>query len=89
MNDPFTQKHFAEFYVQLESVRLLADKAIQTLQAAWDLGNDLTAEQRGEVSVAIAIAKIAAAIHLYITQNIFQVMGACDHGQTESGPFLA
>lgn len=77
MNDPFTQKHFAEFYVQLESVRLLADKAIQTLQAAWDLGNDLTAEQRGEVSVAIAIAKIAATnTSLYITQNIFQVMGA-------------
>jgi len=77
VNDPFTQKHFADFYVQLESVRLLADKAIQTLQAAWDLGNDLTAEQRGEVSVAIAIAKIAATnTSLYITQNIFQVMGA-------------
>ncbi|EXA65990.1 acyl-CoA dehydrogenase, C-terminal domain protein [Acinetobacter baumannii 348935] len=77
VNDPFTQKHFAEFYVQLESVRLLADKAIQTLQAAWDLGSDLTAEQRGEVSVAIATAKIAATnTSLYITQNIFQVMGA-------------
>lgn len=77
VNDPFTQKHFADFYVQLESVRLLADKAIQTLQAAWDLGNDLTAEQRGEVSVAIATAKIAATnTSLYITQNIFQVMGA-------------
>lgn len=77
VNDPFAQKHFAEFYVQLESVRLLADKAIQTLQVAWDLGNDLTAEQRGEVSVAIAIAKIAATnTSLYITQNIFQVMGA-------------
>lgn len=77
MNDPFTQKHFADFYVQLESVRLLADKAIQTLQAAWDLSNDLTAEQRGEVSVAIATAKIAATnTSLYITHNIFQVMGA-------------
>lgn len=77
VNDPFTQKHFAEFYVQLESVRLLADKAIRTLQAAWDLGSDLTAEQRGEVSVAIATAKIAATnTSLYITQNIFQVMGA-------------
>ena len=77
VNDPFIQKHFAEFYVQLESVRLLADKAVQTLQAAWELGNDLTAEQRGEVSVAIATAKIAATnTSLYITQNIFQVMGA-------------
>lgn len=77
INDPFTQKHFAEFYVQLESVRLLASKAVQTLQTAWDLGNDLSAEQRGDVSVAIATAKIAATnSSLYITQNIFQVMGA-------------
>jgi alkylation response protein AidB-like acyl-CoA dehydrogenase len=77
VNDPFTQKHFAEFYVQLEGVRLLAGKAIETLQQAWDVGTELTAEQRGEVSVAIATAKIAATnTSLYITQNIFQVMGA-------------
>ena len=77
VNDPFTQKHFAEFYVQLESVRLLANKAIETLQWAWDIGEDLTSEQRGQVSIAIATAKIAATnTSLYVTQNIFQVMGA-------------
>lgn len=77
VHDPFIQKHFAEFYVQLEGVRLLAAKAVQALQAAWELGNDLSTEQRGEVSVAIATAKIAATnTSLYITQNIFQVMGA-------------
>ena len=77
IDDPFIQKHFAEFYVQLESVRALASKAVQSLQQAWDLGEDLTAAQRGEVSVAIATAKIAATnTSLFITQNIFQVMGA-------------
>ena len=77
VDDPFTQKHFAEFYVQLESVRLLAHKAIETLQWAWNIGEALTAEQRGEVSIAIATAKIAATnTSLLITQNIFQVMGA-------------
>ena len=77
VNDPFTQKHFAEFYVQLESVRLLANKAVETLQKAWNEGESLNAERRGEVSIAIAIAKIAATnSSLYITQNIFQVMGA-------------
>ena len=77
VNDPFTQKHFAEFYVQLEGVRLLANIAVETLQKAWDIGESLDAEQRGEVSIAIATAKIAATnISLYITQNIFQVMGA-------------
>lgn len=90
VNDPFTQKHFADFYVQLESVRLLADKAIQTLQVAWDLGNDLTAEQRGEVSVAIATAKIAATNTSLYHPEYFSGDGrACDHSQTESGPFLA
>lgn len=77
VNDPFTQKHFSEFYVQLESVRLLTNKAIETLQHAWNQAENLTAEQRGEVSIAIATAKIAATnTSLYITQNIFQVMGA-------------
>lgn len=77
INDPFTQKHFAEFYLQLEGVRLLANKAVETLQKAWDIGESLDAEQRGEVSIAIATAKIAATnTSLYITQNIFQVMGA-------------
>lgn len=77
VNDPFTQKHFAEFYVQLQSIRLLTDHAVQALQNAWDIGENLTAQQRGEVSIAIATAKIAATqTSLYITQNIFQVMGA-------------
>jgi alkylation response protein AidB-like acyl-CoA dehydrogenase len=77
VNDPFTQKHFAEFYVQLEGLRLLAGKAIETLQAAWDVGESLTAAQHGEVSIAVATAKIAATnASLNITQNIFQVMGA-------------
>ena len=77
VNDPFTQKHFADFYVQLEGVRLLAQKAIDVLQEAWDVGEALTAAQRGQVSVAIATAKIAATnTSLNITQNIFQVMGA-------------
>ncbi|RKG45345.1 MULTISPECIES: acyl-CoA dehydrogenase family protein [Acinetobacter] len=77
VNDPYTQKHFADFYVQLESVRLLAHKAIDQLQVAWDVGENLTAAQRGQVSVAIATAKIAATnASLNITQNIFQVMGA-------------
>lgn len=77
VQDPFTQRHFADFYVQLESVRLLAQQASDCLNQAWQTGECLTAEQRGEVALAIATAKIAATnTSLYITQNIFQVMGA-------------
>lgn len=77
IEDPYIQKHFAEFYVQLESVRLLTEKALGALQNAWQQGESLSAGQRGEVSIAIATAKIAAThTSLFISQNMFQVMGA-------------
>lgn len=77
VDDPYIQKHFAEFYVQLESVRLLTNKARTLLQNAWNEGPDLSAQQRGEVSVAVATAKIAATrTSLMLTQDMFQVMGA-------------
>nr|WP_151812060.1 acyl-CoA dehydrogenase family protein [Acinetobacter bereziniae] len=77
IHDPYIQKHFAEFYVQLQSVRLLTEQAVEALQAAWNIGENLTTEQRGQVSIAIATAKIAATnSSLFVTQNIFQVLGA-------------
>ncbi|MBI0396457.1 acyl-CoA dehydrogenase family protein [Acinetobacter bereziniae] len=77
IHDPYIQKHFAEFYVQLQSVRLLTEQAVEALQAAWNIGEDLTEQQRGQVSIAIATAKIAATnSSLFVTQNIFQVLGA-------------
>lgn len=76
-HDPYIQKHFAEFYVQIQSVRLLTAQAVDALQVAWNIGENLTAEQRGQVSIAIATAKIAAThTSLLVTQNIFQVLGA-------------
>ncbi len=77
IHDPYIQKHFADFYVQLQSVRLLTEQAVEALQAAWNIGENLTTEQRGQVSIAIATAKIAATnSSLFVTQNIFQVLGA-------------
>lgn len=77
IDDPYIQKHFADFYVQLQSVRLLTEQAVEALQAAWNIGEDLTEQQRGQVSIAIATAKIAATnSSLFVTQNIFQVLGA-------------
>ncbi|ENV90447.1 acyl-CoA dehydrogenase family protein [Acinetobacter bereziniae] len=77
IHDPYIQKHFADFYVQLQSVRLLIEQAVEALQAAWNIGEDLTEQQRGQVSIAIATAKIAATnSSLFVTQNIFQVLGA-------------
>ena len=77
VDDPYIQKHFAEFYVQLQSVRLLAEQAVQALSEAWQYGPNLSAQQRAQVSMQIATAKIAATqTSLAISQNIFQVLGA-------------
>ncbi|EPF69951.1 acyl-CoA dehydrogenase family protein [Acinetobacter rudis] len=75
--DPYTLRHYGEFWLQLESLRLLNQHAIAKLQAAWDIGESLTADQRGEVSLAVATAKVAATrTSLDITSRIFEVTGA-------------
>ncbi|KAA8734877.1 acyl-CoA dehydrogenase family protein [Acinetobacter qingfengensis] len=75
--DPYILRHYGEFWLQLESLRLLNQNAIAKLQWAWDIGETLTAQQRGEVAVAIATAKVAATrTSLDITNKIFEVTGA-------------
>ena len=75
--DPYTLRHYGEFWLQLESVRLLNQHAIARLQTAWDIAENLTEWQRGEVAVAVATAKVAATrASLDITSRIFEVTGA-------------
>ncbi len=77
ISDPYIQKHMADFWVKLQSVRLLAQQAVNTLNDAWLQGESLDTEQRGDVAIAVATAKIAATeASLYVTQNVFQVLGA-------------
>lgn len=75
--DPYILRHFGEFWVELEGARLLANRAAESLQNAWNEGEALTAEQRGAVAVDIATAKVAAIRSgLRITSEMFEVMGA-------------
>src|SRR5690606_36490785 len=54
-----------------------AEDAERRLQHAWNRGDALTAQERGELAVAISETKIAAArAALDITSRIFEVMGA-------------
>ncbi len=55
----------------------LTDKAAQLVQAAWQEGEQLPPQQRGECAVAIAAAKVLATrVGLNITTQMFEVMGA-------------
>ncbi|RJG01647.1 acyl-CoA dehydrogenase family protein [Noviherbaspirillum sedimenti] len=77
IDDPFTQQHYGDLWIALRGAIALAEAAASQLQQAWELGDALTAEQRGTAALAIYEAKIVAArAALEITSKIFEVMGA-------------
>lgn len=76
-DEPFTQQRFGDLRIALRSAIALADDAERKLQQAWHRGDALTAQERGELAIAIFETKIAAArAALDITSRIFEVMGA-------------
>lgn len=80
--DPYVLGHYGDFWVGLESVRVLADRAADRLDTAWRRGPALTESERGDVAVAVATAKVAATnTGLDICTRMFDVAGArATHG---------
>ncbi len=80
--DPYIQRHYGEFFVGLESVRLLAAHAAAAFDTAWNQGDALDAEGRGRVAVAVATAKVAATrVGLDVSSRLFETTGArATHG---------
>lgn len=80
--DPYVLSQYGEFWVGLESVRVLSDRAADQLDEAWSKGLALTTEERGDVALAIATAKVASIrIGLDICTRMFDVAGArATHG---------
>lgn len=75
--DPYILRHYGEFWVALESSRLLVERANGAFAQAWRQGPALTAQARGELAVAIATAKVAASRHgLDLASRLFEVGGA-------------
>jgi len=75
--DPYVLSHYGEFWVGLESVRLLTERANRLLDEAWAKEHQLSAEGRGHLAVAIATAKVAATRSgLELTSRLFEVTGA-------------
>ncbi len=76
-HDPYVLSHYGEFWVGLESARALADIAAQKLDQAWQKQTALTEAERGDVAVAISVAKVLATrTGLDITNKMFEVMGS-------------
>lgn len=74
--------HYGEFWVGLESVRLLLRQATQLFEEAWTRDTALDEAGRGRVAVAIATAKVAATrVGLDLSSRLFEVAGArATHG---------
>ena len=75
--DPYVLGHYGDFWLALEGARALAARAASAFDLAWARGIELGEQERGEVAIAIAAAKVAAArASLEITQRMFEVTGA-------------
>ncbi|MDH4612170.1 acyl-CoA dehydrogenase family protein [Pseudomonas sp. BN102] len=75
--DPYVLAHYGEFWVGLEGVRALVQRATKLLDKAWSQGPDLGDAQRGELALAIATAKVAATrTGLDLCSRLFEVTGA-------------
>ena len=75
--DPYVLGHYGEFWVALEGVRLLVERAAELLDKAWAKGPNLSAEERGHLATAIATAKVAATRNgLELCSRLFEVTGA-------------
>ena len=75
--DPYVLHHYGEFWVALEGVRLLVERAAELLDQAWAKGPSLSESERGELAIAIATAKVAATRNgLELCSRLFEVTGA-------------
>ena len=75
--DPYVLHHYGEFWVALEGVRLLVERAAELLDHAWTKGPNLSEKERGQLAIAIATAKVAATRQgLELCSRLFEVTGA-------------
>lgn len=76
-DDPYVQERFGEFWLRVQAAQALADVAGLRLDAALARGPSLTADERGEVAVVGAQAKVLAhRAALEVGNGLFDVTGA-------------
>jgi alkylation response protein AidB-like acyl-CoA dehydrogenase len=76
VDDPYVLKRFGLLSTQLEAAQVLADRAAKKLDAALSRGAHLTANERGEIAIAVAQAKVMADHAVsQTTQEIFDSTG--------------
>jgi len=75
--DALVLRNFGDYWVQTAAAVALTEKAQAQFQAAFNQGDALTEDERGEAAIAIATAKVAAArAALEVSGRMFEVLGA-------------
>jgi len=75
--DPYILRRYGELSAEIRAAVALTDNAALNLQAAWEQGDHLTPEQRGQCALDVAAAKvITTKTGLQVSSQIFEVMGA-------------
>lgn len=76
-DDPWIKRQYGELWIKVQAAMALADRALAAVDAVYEKGPDLTAQDRGEAAIAVASANVLAGrVALEVTSEIFEVMGA-------------
>jgi alkylation response protein AidB-like acyl-CoA dehydrogenase len=75
--DPLIQHRFGQLWLKLRPAAVLANHAAQELDRLFRLGAAVTAQQRGELAVSVAEAKVLAhTAGVDVSSEIFELTGA-------------
>ncbi|MHC5770058.1 MAG: acyl-CoA dehydrogenase family protein [Nostoc sp.] len=75
-NDPYIIEQYGNLWVDLRAAISHVDYVNTVIQGAWEKGEQLSAEERGEVAVTVATAKVfSTRVALETTSKIFEVTG--------------
>ena len=76
-DDPYRLLRFGEMHLQVQTARVMSDRAVDRVDALWRRGPALTPEERRDAALAVAEAKVIAhRASLSVSQDLFEVAGA-------------
>jgi alkylation response protein AidB-like acyl-CoA dehydrogenase len=76
-DDPYVLSTFGDLFTELEAARHVVEAAAVALDRGWARGDGLTSDERGQIAVAIAAAKITTTrASLEVGNRMFEVAGA-------------
>ncbi|MDY0743713.1 acyl-CoA dehydrogenase family protein [Paucibacter sp. R3-3] len=76
-DDPYVQQRYGDLWLYVRSAQAVTEAAVRRLEAALARGEALTAQERGEVAVAGAEAKVLAhRAGLEVSTQLFELTGA-------------